>query len=1020
MKQLLTYIFIFFTLTVQAQSFILIESNNGDVYAHGMSSDGAYIAGQIGAGTAYVGHHSFVWTKAGGITEWDTTGANPDELGSTAWGVSLTGRIAGVSPDPNHLVNSYDPPPLPLITAAFRDYNSDTWDILPFLPNITSFFYGFGSRAYAISDDGARIAGSQTAGGQNQRTSAGYWDISNDRIVSYTPLLTNTAPGYSSVAQAISGDGKVIGGQETDNSKNYTVLWIEGVKKRITGVSGDPVNAISTNGRYAVFQNDFKATLYDIKKETFSTFDLGTIYSTPLAVSDNGIVAGYRGSKLSSQLPGGGDSRQAFIYTKSLGMVSLKQFLNDAGIETPLDTLLVASNISADGRKLAGFGTKNGKISSFYVEIPEIPSGLTPVKNIYAATSVYGSIDLSWEAPEAAEDTDAPLLTGYAVYENDIRLTILDTTHLTYPLTGKSDGTYRYAVRAQYEEDGEPVEAIAGKTIAVTIGKKTLPFYEPFDAYMPGGYVVSLGQVMEEIPLSAGYWDVSANTVPFSSSWKVSQSGIPPYAAGFAAPYAGAYSESLTSPYFDASLTADLFLAFEIYVPLGTRATPDTLAVELYDGVQWNTVDKIPAVGQLTNFTNRHYNISSYSGRDNLRFRFRVYYPYDNAGENYANWFIDNIELTDSENKIEIEPPLVVHACKAEDNTVHLNWSDPYGNVTLRYMSDDNAFGFLRNDKLPYIAANRYPAEDLAAYNGYKLTSISFWRTTNPEPEQAITVQPRFKWFVSQGGERLFSADVVDPQLRWNTIQLDEPITVDVSKPLYYGVEVVECDPQDWPIGSGTYYVLGATENDPYVNLTKFDGRGNIYSEDNGATWRKVSQDGADYLYDLFCIRATLSKEPSDYVPRRILGYKIYRNNQSLVAEEWASDISVNLNHFTDTNPTTGNVCYDVKTYYAGYNAHELSGATSDCIAINGIDLIPAANGLKMYPNPVKRNEILRIEFTGKPAPTQTVRIYDLSGKIVQEAPATIPVTSLRVDLQPGGYLLKVNEDETVKLIVTE
>lgn len=1001
------FFFILFFLSIQGQSFMVIQGS-GDIYPHGLSSDGQYVTGQVGTATSTSGHHTFVWNPADGLAEWDQNSANADGQGSTGRVISNSGRVAGVAPDPTRLVDTYEDYQLPIITASFRDYDSSAWTFLPLLENINPLFYYFGSKVYGITDNGGMIVGGQTPGGQAGFFSAGYWDVSNPAGVEYHSLSTATTinNNNNSVASAVSGDGRIIGGQEKVSGTNYTVIWTDGVKKRISGTSGDAITAISPNGKYAVLQNGLRAALYTIATEQLEVFDLSTeTASLPLDVSDNGIVVG--------QWNPIGSDQKSFIYTRSTGMLPLKSLLDSYNISCPLSSISAVSGISADGRIITGYGTLGGKTVGFYAEIPDIASDKFPVKDIDINTPAYGTVVLNWEAPKN------PVITpiAYHVYEGDNLIGRLNTLTTDTTFTGVAEGTYLYSVKVVYEEGNGEAESIAGKTAAVTVSKKTIPFYDSFGAYQTGG--LQFDQTFQdEIPLSTGGWDVSAHAVPFSEAWSVNGSGRPPCSAGFIAPLSGEYDESLNSPFFDLQEVEDLFLAFEIGVPGSSSPNGEKLAVEIYDGETWYKVDEIPSAGQSVLFSNRYYDLSAYAGKDNIRFRFRCF----GTATTGLNWFIDNVELTDGANRVSIKEPWVISARQTGDGKVHINWSDPYGKVSLRYMFDDDAFGALNNSQYPYIAANMYPAEDLTAYDGYYLTSISFWRTTNNNP-QLLTKPTQFRWFASQGGERLVSDTIINAKLKWNTVQLDKPVRIDATKPLYYGVEVTDADPDDWPVGSGAYYQPGASPYEAYVNLDKIDGRGNLYSEDGGQTWRKVSEDGEEFAYDLFCVRATLSKDSipvSDLLTRRITGYKIYRNGtESLLAEEQGSDYSVSLNNFTDVNPGSGEVCYTVKTYFYDYEAgHTLSSGISDCITVTGIDLVRDADGWNVYPNPVKSNETIQVKINDLQQTSYSIRLYDLSGKIVKEVNTNALLTPVKLDVESGTYILKITDNKAIKLIV--
>jgi uncharacterized membrane protein len=1034
MKQVsFTFIFLLFFFSVQGQSFRVIEdSGNRGVYPHSISSDGQYVVGQVGLGTSTSGHHTFIWSPADGLTEWDQNSANREGVGSTGFAISNTGRVAGVASDITRLGNTYNDYQLPIITAAFRDYDSTAWTFLPMI-NTMPLHYGFGSKVYGISNNGNIIVGGQTPGGQAQYYSAGYWDVSNPDAVVYHPLISHGTVNNNnnSLASAVSGDGRIIGGQEKSNGREYTVIWINGEKRRTKDASSNPITAISNNGEYAIVQNNLRAALYTVSTDTLTTIDFGSEYSTPLSVSDNGIVVGHWGS--STMLAGEG--RKAFIYSRATGIVSLESFLRSHDIAIPLESLLVASGISADGRIITGFGTLNDKIVGFYVEIPEIFGGLLPVQNVSANAPGYGTVELSWDAPELPDSEDFSPPVAYRVYDGDTLLfTVADGSSLEQSpaanafrnneasaptgavLSGVADGTYQYTVKAVYDVDGGQKESV-GKTVALTMSRKTVLFYEPFDNYQTGGMQFDK-TVQDEIPLSTGGWDVSARTVPFSETWKVNRSGRPPHSAGFVAPLSGEYNETLSSPFFDLREVKDLLLAFEFG---GTgSSTPEKLAAEIYDGEAWHVVATVSAdTVQMGPFYSRYYDVSQYAGKDNVRFRFRCF----GTGSSGVNWFIDNVELTDRANSVSVQKPLTVSARQVGDGTVRINWSDPFGTVSLRYMIKDDATGILGNDKYPCIFANMYPAEDLSAYDGYYLTSISFWQTKNSSlPSSAKPAQ--FRLFASQGGERLVSDTIINSKLKWNTLQLANPVRIDATKPLYYGVEVTDADPNEWPIGSGTYYKL---VDSPYGIVPdffeRFDGRGNLYSEDGGQTWQKVSEDGEDFRYELYSIRATLSKDSVPVPPvlaRRILGYRIYRNDTvSLLKEEQGEDIAVQLNNFTDENPLSESDCYTVKMSFLDYGGIVYSEGVRGCITISGIAPVRDASGWNVYPNLVEKDETIRIEICDAlNRANATVKIYDMAGKIVKEVPVTGAVTPVRMNVASGVYILKIGEKDAVRVIV--
>jgi hypothetical protein len=560
-----------------------------------------------------------------------------------------------------------------------------------------------------------------------------------------------------------------------------------------------------------------------------------------------------------------------------------------------------------------------------------------------------------------------------------------------------ADGTYSYYIVASYSVEDAP----ATKTVSITMAKKPFEgsFFEEFD--YPAGNAEAL---------KAAGWDVSANTI--NNSWYVkAESGFPPNAAFFLTPSGGEYSESLTSPYFDASESEDLYLSFLVVIAQGASPDAQKLAVEIFDGAAWTTLEDISSTGPWDTFAVRSYNVSpSAAGKDNIRIRFRCH---GNATGEDLNWFLDNVELADANHRLTADDPAAVSANRAEDQTVHLHWADPNGRVLLRYVNNDEILGGIGNDGDPFIAANICSPEDLKAFDGYKLTSISFFRATSPAADTIVFNQPVFSGYASQGEGRLVNIRVENAPLgEWTTIELPTPITIEADKPRYYGVELVEHDTLDWPVGVGYSY-----EWDPvtYQSSPLFvaDGRGNVYSEDGGATWNKLSDLDESLKYDLFHIRATLAQDPETPAKERIRGYRVFRNNVNLLGE---GSLTL-LNNFTDTIPLPADVeaCYTVHAYYINRSVSE--GITACITRINGIDPVNGENGVKVYPNHLKKDETITIDLSSdwKGA---AIALYNLSGEKVKTIQATGPQIPVQLNVEPGVYFLKINNKNAVKLIV--
>ncbi|MDL2256639.1 hypothetical protein LJC06_00365 [Bacteroidales bacterium OttesenSCG-928-I14] len=978
--------------------FVLIESSAG-AYANGMSSDGKYVVGRIGAENYYM----FSWSKEDGLKgEWDSANTDRNKKGSIAEAVSPTGRTVGTSGNPNFTtpIEVLDPETdkwvfvnLPVQTAAFNEFGEETWTFLPFETMYNRpVVYNYGAKAYGITDDGKIIVGAGNSGNSGGRPYAMYWDVSDASDIKSVILHADRGDGTGSgsLVKAVSGDGKVMGGFYNPEFAAVPVLWIDKKLTPIVGLSATGlVNGVSNNGKYAALQVREgivdKAGFYIIESERFIMLEFENQASSALAVSDNGIVVGHWGKTAS----------KAFVYKESRGIMPLKDLLIELGVEYPEGfDFLAATDISADGHFICGYGTLKGKTTSFRVEIPEIKEGIFPVADITVKNETYGTINLEWTAVPASSS-----LTGYNIYCNDELIKTVGSGETSFAHTEVKDGTYAYCITAKHGDD----ESLPSKPVRVTMGKKSLPYYEAFStcqAQAPYG--------VPEIPLSTVFWDVSANSLAFIDSWKVGASGIPAPCAFFLSPQNGNYSESLTSPFLDASDAATLTLSFNMTVP-GTSLT-DKLKVEVWDGESWSMVDDIAATSNVMyGFVPKTYKVNQLAGKDNVRIRFTCY---GNGATSDLNWNIDNVELSDPSTGFKYDSPLAIGAYdNQKDESVSITWADPNGYAKLKYLYTDAwTGGGIGNEGANFIAANMYPAEDLEIYKGYKLTSISFM----PFQVKGVANKAEYTWFVAQDGVRLFEAPVEGAVSEvWNTIKLENPIAIDVTKDLYYGVEITSHEVNDLPIATSDIYRMDDIGN--WISLDIAGGRANIYSTDDGATWEELPT--FEYydpetlyegdVYQLFCIQATIEKDPSVGPKDRILGYRLSRNNENLIGKFFIDESTLtSLTTFIDKDPLPigTEACYKVSVFYSSQKASE---PVEVCLTRkpNAIgDLVTSTNNVLVY---MSSNRVATVETSGN----AIARVIDITGNIL-ETRKFFETTEFDLNYPNGVYLISVKNDK--------
>jgi len=980
--------------TLQAQPFYSIGTSS--TKANGISSDGNYVVGNAE-------NHSFVWTAANGLTERDQTRVNTFGDGTQVKSINPTGRLLGITPFPEIQALNYNDEYSDFVTAGFSQVGSTNWTVLPQATFSGNWYrYGFNAQPYSITDDGTRIFGGVRPAREAERLRAAYWDLTDPANPTYTVFHNDYVGTTGSCVLSASGNGNVLGGYAATAifGTSNVAIWINNSGTyTLQNITGNPVgqtNGISNNGNYAAMDIQITATLYKAAFYKISTDEMIIIdnqdrNSVASAVSNNGIVVGYLGTANAPV--------SAFIYSETTGMLNFADYLTANNIDFPSNfQFLKITGISADGTKVCGIGNTG----SFFVEIP-IPTapGNFPVTNLTIESTDYQTIELSWTIP-----TGNPALSGFNIYQSntDALLQSVSATSSHYIFTDLADGSYQYTVKAVYGSALSEPSNIA----QITIGKVDFPFSEPFN--YPEHFTDP-----NTIALRAAKWDVSSNTIPMSASWYISQSGIPPNCASFINPISTNFSESLSSPYMDVPAGQNLYLSFNVVIAQGNNTAPEAakMAVELFVNGTWINIDEYQAIGPSYQFQSKSYDISQYAGNNNIRIRFRCH---GNSSDD-LNWFVDNVELTSV--PFVNNAPTIIEAHE-EDSTRHVNWTDPNGCLVLRFLQDNATYWTVGNDGIPFIAANKYTAADLLPFQNYKLYSLSFYRTKNDGI--AGLTDPTYNWFAMQDGIRIFNQPVINPQIGWNHIVLNTPIDIDNTKDLYYGIEVVTHHQQDMPIGAGSYYIM-TSPYDPFVDLTVFDGRGNIFSEDGGLTWQKLS-DFTNILpsmeYELFNIEAILTPNDTTIPSNNILGYRLTRNGENVAHTNLGvSENSLLLtNHQTDwlTFSDSIDLCYNIVAVYTN-QVH--SDSIESCIIKSDIKEIINTNNhsIRLFPVPLNNSELLNIQIYASPEELQnaTIEIYNVLGIKTAEYQVKSTITQIPVSLLSDGiYILKVKNGKTL------
>ena len=908
------FIYLFFSMVLFASvmnaqknsEFTIFDLTNEDkdVYVWGASFDGKYSTGYINGGV-----NSFLWTKEDGIIQFDLEAG-----GSQSFAVSNNGIPVGSFVDSTYMYLNWLEISTPLKSAGY--FKDGKWNSLG-IKYENNFGETSGSEAYAISADGTVIGGSWRSvdDPESLRTAPVIWTINGQTITAEELQYMDVGNGAKILA--LSGDGSVAGGWADYKNLRIPAVWengaIEYILKDGLQLEGE-VNGISENGYYATLIIDGDAAIYDLrtKKLTIIPTKEGAFRSYALSISNDGIAVGY------DQVGFYQADREAFIYSDKFGKFQIEKYIEKLGLDFEIPetfTFAFPSRISSDGKIVSGYGSMyvEGVVYSYIVgwaiEFEEHLDGLNPPKNLTGYERSYGNINISWES---ADSDSGHSFDGYNIYRDGIKINSTPTINTTYGDDNLSNGNYIYTVKAVW--GGQ--ESLPTREIRISTAELDLPF---FDDFSDNGF-------------DGKYWNQSMLD---SERWLVvAENGLNPPAASYALPINNTYEESIISAYIKASDAQELYLSYSIAIPVKMLdwdtsqdfEYADSIRVEIFDGTNWNTIVKYNPYDsdggtRQPKFEYKSHDISEYAGNI-IRVRFTAY------GENPGNsleWNLDNINVYTPDTELVIEKPVKVSNYVDSKGNVHVTWADPNETVKLSYMEYEDAVGAVGNESVPFIAAILFNSKDLQGFDNYimKEISVNLYRVYDEINDTA-----QYKLVAFQGEEKVLSQDIDSYIARdWNTFTLNTPLVIDATKSLYFGVEVTSHDVEDWPVGTVSGRQEFDQEAERMVNVN--DGWSNLISEDNGQTWNTLTSYNQD-LAESFAIKATIFKDENGSTKERILGYKVYRNNENILEEVYGEvGVLSILNNFLDNKPIeTGTVCYEVSAYYDIQDESERSDET--------------------------------------------------------------------------------------------
>jgi uncharacterized membrane protein len=258
-------------------------------------------------------------------------------------------------------------------TAAYWD-DAGTRHALGGLPGAITQS-GLLSLAFAVSDE-PRVVG--VANGADDRMQAFVWTAA----LGLRPLALPDA-ARSARARGLSADGqRIYGGYERADGRYAGVLWNDGRAQPLTDAHGQLIGEVLGADRdsrvlVGTFEGSDSAFVY--RWNATGGIEPLRRPAAPMppplhayASSDDGrLVVGSAGL---------GAERIAVIWSAADAPQAFAAWLAQRGIAVPAQwTLAEATAISADGRRIGGWGRHDGQLDSFVVDLPAAASrGATP------------------------------------------------------------------------------------------------------------------------------------------------------------------------------------------------------------------------------------------------------------------------------------------------------------------------------------------------------------------------------------------------------------------------------------------------------------------------------------------------------------------------------------------------------------------------------------------------------------------------------------------------------------------
>ena len=821
---------------------------------------------------------------------------------------------------------------------------------------------GDGSMGYAISND------KKTVGGILSRGSMTYvnpcvWTKNEDGTWDYQ--IYSTPENRNGRIFAMSGDGSIATGWTVNSNGGWVGTIWKSPTEYVLAEGGifDSGECVSKNGEYVGLCANNKATIYYVNEDRFEEIPVHPDANTSriMGITDDGIAVGW------AQFGDGSVGwRYGFVYSPVLGFFDLADYIETFAPDvntSPLDFrdkfFTVPMGISNDGKTITGWwGSSSMHQIPWILKLAENPVILNKPQNVQVQVENHKKVTLVWEAPESMQGYT---LTGYNIYRNFELFASTDAYNTEYIYEDLEEGNHFLTVAAVYGNKLSP----RSEFLYIEIYSMALPFYEDF----------------ESEKITTNFWTVE----PYDNNpWRIvltSYRGLTRSGITFLSSYASPQeSYSFISKEFESSENESVYLKFALkYDFASPNSSQEVLYVEVLTDKKWEEA-AIFSKADLKQGENVYgwnvqtIDLTNFASAKKFKIRFRVYC----SKSEYNEIDIDNIRVDLSPFSENMIIPSKPEAVFVDNNTVDVKWKTHRNSYDLTYFNGINASA-IGDEGVSFMAVNSFNADELTPFTGKYLSSV----TAHIVHSNLNTPEHELSLVIFYGGKKIEQPIAGYLPNSWNTFILENPLLLDAEINLKFGINVITHNSNE--------FVISLDQS----NAINRDG--NLFSEDNGATWHRLYDEG---IYDNLAIIGDITDTDSDIlevgVDNDFIGYIVYRNSQptgkKMIYQTNYRDTDVNAQ-----SPIT----YNLSAYYKNGMESDISEAF---VLTQSSILSPENYQINIAPNPVSDFINIKGDFS-------KATLIDISGNIVLETKEnTISVSCL----PKGIYLLKIESGSQV------